>query len=359
MAVDKNAAFKRLEEVFAAGKDAEEDRIETVHVLIGVDPAAPRDLVLSVKDAFMPVSSAGILDIRLIDDLASDPAGIWDACVIVAGGSDENVERSAVGVGRHGNPVVVLAQSALDIPESLLEEPFSAFVATIAASNSRSLRHELSRWIIRASSKSTALAASFPFCRQVRVRELAQACAAQNAAIGFLNLLPGSDLPYITVNQAKMVLDIAAVYGLPFSVARVPELAGVLFAAVGYRGVARFLMGLIPGFGRILRGVTAYAGTMTTAEAISSYLALNDENEDDPVDVLRDKITERYESVSQRVSGIVRSLPIRRAGEEYDDEYDDEYDEDQVDERENAEEGAQPAEQQPAFSYVVYTGKKD
>ena len=37
------------------------------------------------------------------------------------------------------------------------------------------------------------------------------ACAIQNATVGAINLIPGSDLPIMTANQAKLALDIAGV----------------------------------------------------------------------------------------------------------------------------------------------------
>lgn len=269
-----NEAFKRLEEVFAAGRDANEDRVESVRVLVAVDRSAHRDFVLSIKEAFMPARNGVFVDVLLVEDVAEDPDGAWDACVVVAGGSDEVVERAAVGVGRRGNPVVIVGQSVLDIPESCLVEPLSAFVATIAASNASSLKNQLADWLMRATNKQTALAASFPFCRSARVRELTQACAAQNAAIGIVNLLPGSDMPYITVNQAKLAVDIAAVYGRSFSVARAPELVAVAVLGLTYRAAARILTGAIPVLNRVMRGVTAYLGTMSTSRLVTARFDL-------------------------------------------------------------------------------------
>lgn len=319
MAGTKQEAFKRLEEVFEAGRDADEERAESVRLLIAVDHEAPHDLVACLKDAFMPVCAGAIIEVRLAGDVAMDPSGTWDACVVIAGGSDDIVEHAAVGIGRRGSPVVIVAQSVLDIPESCLTEPISAFVSTIAASDARSLKSQLAKWILKSSSKSTAFAASFPFCRKGRVRELTRACAAQNAAIGVINLLPGADMPYITVNQAKLALDIAAVYGLPFSFARAPELAGVVAAGFGYRGIARLAVGLIPGIGRVLRGVMAYVGTLSTSRALVAHFALEESDEDDPIEAMREEMVETIDSLRGALPAFVDSIagwPSRDEGRE-------------------------------------------
>lgn len=351
MSIRNNDTFKRLEEVFAAGRDAEEERTQNVRILIAVDAEAPRDFVESLKEALIPAKYGVVLDVRLVGDVAMDPNGFWDACIIIAGGTDDAVSQAAINVGRHGNPVVVVAQSVLDIPEVCLNEPVSAFVSTIAASNQRALLHDLSNWLLQSSAKSTAIAASFPFCRKARVRELARGAAAANAAIGVVNLLPGSDFPYMVVNQAKLALDIAAVYGQRLSFARLPELVGVVGAGLGYRFFAKMLLGLIPAVGPVIKGATAYAGTMSTAEALSAHFQLG-EGDEHPVDVIRDDLRERMDEIRETIPNLPERLRYSILGDRNDDgNYGDD---DYYDEDEYVEEPAAPAEQMPQKEYIVY-----
>ncbi len=51
--------------------------------------------------------------------------------------------------------------------------------------------------------------------------------AAQNAGVGLVVVIPGADMPVMTANQAKMVLEIAAAYGQPLTVERIKELAAI------------------------------------------------------------------------------------------------------------------------------------
>ena len=325
MSIRNNDTFKRLEEVFAAGRDAEEERAQNVRILIAVDAEAPRDFVESLKEALIPAKYGVVLDVRLVGDVAMDPNGFWDACIIIAGGTDDAVSQAAINVGRHGNPVVVVAQSVLDIPEVCLNEPVSAFVSTIAASNQRALLHDLSNWLLQSSAKSTAIAASFPFCRKARVRELARGAAAANAAIGVVNLLPGSDFPYMVVNQAKLALDIAAGF------------------------FAKMLLGLIPAVGPVIKGATAYAGTMSTAEALSAHFQLG-EGDEHPVDVIRDDLRERMDEIRETIPTLPERLRYSILGDRDDDGYgDDDYYEEDYDE-----EPATSAEQMPQKEYIVY-----
>ena len=73
----------------------------------------------------------------------------------------------------------------------------------------------------------------------------AQYEAVQNAGIGLVPLLPGADMPVMTLNQAKMVLQIAAAYGQPMGKDRVKEVAPVVASAFACRALARELIGLV------------------------------------------------------------------------------------------------------------------
>ena len=53
----------------------------------------------------------------------------------------------------------------------------------------------------------------------------------QNAGVGLVVFIPGADLPIMTLNQAKMLLQIAAAYGEPMGKERVKELAAVVGGA--------------------------------------------------------------------------------------------------------------------------------
>ncbi len=114
---------------------------------------------------------------------------------------------------------------------------------------------QLGEWLAEnLSAKRLALANNFPFMRRAVAVESIQATSMQNGAIGAVPFLPGADMPLMTANQMKMVLQIAAAYGQPLTGKRVRELAGVLGGAFALRAIARTLLDFIPGFGWAIAG---------------------------------------------------------------------------------------------------------
>src|SRR5919199_2837139 len=108
-----------------------------------------------------------------------------------------------------------------------------------------------------------------PFRRAV-CEELIRKNARQNAVIGALPI-PGADMPVMTANQARMVLNIAAAYGEELSLDRARELLGVLAAGFGLRALARQAVKLVPLGGWAASAVIAYAGTVAMGRSSILY----------------------------------------------------------------------------------------
>jgi uncharacterized protein (DUF697 family) len=123
-----------------------------------------------------------------------------------------------------------------------------------------------------------AFARTFAFIRRPCALELARSAALRNGAIGAIFLIPGADMPLITFNQAKMMLEIASMFGLELGGERIKEVLVLIAGAFGCRGVARFLTSRIPVFGWAIRGAIGYSATIALAEAALKYYgSLTDE----------------------------------------------------------------------------------
>jgi uncharacterized protein (DUF697 family) len=179
--------------------------------------------------------------------------------------------RAVVQLGGRGIPVAIIVRSAVESYD-FSHLGFQGWEPeVIAATDGETLLTRLAEWIIRARpDKARAFSANFAFIRPIQVRALITACAIQNATVGAINLIPGSDLPIMTANQAKLALDIAASYGKGLSAGRIPEVAGVVGAGFAYRALARTLLGLIPGVGWVLRAGLGFAGTVATGNAVKA-----------------------------------------------------------------------------------------
>ena len=256
----------KAREVFSFGKSAEERRSREVRVQVLVDPASSRELVASLRDALVPETPRALV---LVDRLQEGvtpvlPQGT-DIVLVVAGGSDGLTAPAVSACLASGVPCCVVAESSVDAPSA---PAGGDDVGLVAATSPEALLDKLGRWIVGVTDKDLALAANFPFVRGPKVDQLIRTCAAENAAVGAVVLIPGADMPVMTANQAKLALEIAAVYGRDLRPERIPEIAGVIGGGFAYRAAARQLLGLIPGLGVLLKAGVGYAGTIATGTAL-------------------------------------------------------------------------------------------
>ncbi len=95
--------------------------------------------------------------------------------------------------------------------------------------------------------------------------------AAQNAGVGLVVVIPGADMPVMTANQAKMVLEIAAAYGQPLTAERIKELAAIVGGGFAWRAVARQIIGVVPALGWAVKAGIGYGGTVAMGTAAIEY----------------------------------------------------------------------------------------
>ncbi|MDP2401212.1 MAG: hypothetical protein Q8M66_04470, partial [Actinomycetota bacterium] len=194
-----------------------------------------------------------------------------DAVIGVAGGGSGGL-RDSLSVARERSvPTVVLAlTSERDDISRRLSHPLLDTLTDDDVENLVSV--DLGDWLsTHLSGKRLALAHNFAFMRRAVAFEYAKNTAVQNALIGGIAVIPGADMPLMTANQAKMVLQIAAAYGERLGAERARELLGVLGGAFALRTVARQFAGLVPGFGWAVKGGIGYAGTLAMGYAAIRY----------------------------------------------------------------------------------------
>ncbi len=131
---------------------------------------------------------------------------------------------------------------------------------------------ELVHRIVRALDEDylVPLAKGYPPFRRAVCEEIIRKNARQNAVIGALPI-PGADMPVMTANQARMVLNIAAAHGEELSLDRARELLGVLAAGFGLRALARQAVKLVPVGGWAAAAAIGYAGTVAMGRATMLY----------------------------------------------------------------------------------------
>lgn len=120
------------------------------------------------------------------------------------------------------------------------------------------------------------------------VAELLIAQAARKAgAIGVAVVIPGADMPALTLIQVSLVAQLAALHGRPLDVRRGLEVAGVIAGAFGWRAIARRAALVAPLSRFVVRGGVAYSATRAVGEAARAYFAAVGEKADQPLDGLQ------------------------------------------------------------------------
>lgn len=265
--------------------DINNARSTELSVSVYIDNQAQPDLVAHVRSAFASTLPTVRLALSYLDGGFAPHEGD-DLAVIVAGPS-LSIGGAAAALRASGIPVMVVTASPTAVAELAKERGFSVPEADLIAplvkegdgeplplseEAARKLDERMGRWIVAVSQdKRLAMAIAFPFMRRSLAKEAVQATSLQNAGIGLVPIIPGADLPILTLNQAKMVLQIAAAYGQDMDKGRAKELAAVVGSAYLFRVIARELVEFVPVLGFLIKPGIAYGGTAAVGNAAIEY----------------------------------------------------------------------------------------
>lgn len=134
------------------------------------------------------------------------------------------------------------------------------------------LSARMGKWVISTcKEKGLAMAISFPFVRKPFSNDIVNVTAVQNAGVGVVFIIPGADMPVMTLNQCKMILQIAAAYGQDMTLERAKELAAIVAGGFACRGAARQVLSFVPIAGWAVKGTIGYTGTLAMGRAAIEY----------------------------------------------------------------------------------------
>jgi uncharacterized protein (DUF697 family) len=260
-------------DIASSGKESLDAMNGEVRIRVHVGSGCARELVVAAKEALVAERPGGIVEVMGLEAPAvgaADP----DAVIVLASPDETGAGPLIRFYLACEVPCALVAESALDVPE--YGNGADGLFGVVSASSPEALPSKVGQWLSDHVDNRIALAANFPCCRDAVVSALANTCAVENAAIGAISFIPGSDFPLMTVSQAKLALDIAASYGCGLEISRAAELAGVVGLGLAYRGIARTVAGLVPGLGWAFKGAMGYAGTVATAKAVQARFEAGD-----------------------------------------------------------------------------------
>ena len=262
-----------VKKVLEVAKSVEEARNIPVGVCVLLDETAPEDLLARVRCIFEPQSPGADVQVFWLDANGTTFDNTTDFVVIVAG-SDKRTGEKAHDARMAGIPAMVVASSP-DYVESRAKATGFAIPDGDLIDGSvddGELGEAIGKWLLAVNkNKKLALAQAFACARRPLAAESIRATSIQNAGVGAVVIIPGADMPVMTLNQIKMLLQIAAAYGQPMDAGRVKELAAVVGGGFLARTAARELVGLVPVGGWAVKGGIGYSATMAMGYAALNY----------------------------------------------------------------------------------------
>ena len=196
---------------------------------------------------------------------AGAPEGAALYVYLLAGEPGDPEERDLRAAGRAGVPIVCV------VPESLAGRPIpyvlASDVVVVARGEAMPVDRIANAIAHKLGERGTSLAARLPVLREAVCDELVRSFSLRSAVTGAAVFVRGADFPVLTLNQLRLVARIALAHGFDPRVERAAELAAVFGGALGFRALARSLLGAVPVAGWAIRAGVAYAGTRAVGES--------------------------------------------------------------------------------------------
>lgn len=262
-----------VRDLMKSGSRFMEERSQPVRLAVLVEVDAPDALIDAVREQLRPATAAASLQIE-VAELGAAPvvAPGTDVVIALAGSGNPGLRQALSAPRQFRMPIVVVAlgdpMREFDL-STALQQPTADLVVKQEPAEAV---ERMGLWLSdNMASKKLALAHNFAFMRKAVSEDAVRTTAWQNALIGVVTPIPGADMPIMTANQIKMLLQVAAAYGQPLNVERVKELAAVVAGGYVLRALARQTLTLVPVLGWAVKGGIGYTGTIAMGKAAIRY----------------------------------------------------------------------------------------
>jgi hypothetical protein len=251
-----------VSDLMKTGTRLTEERERTVRMAVFVEADAPDELIEAVRVGLRPKTAAASLQIEVVEPgrpVALAPG--TDAVIGLAGSGRAGIAEALDAARNTRTPAVVVAAGDESVAGWLADELLQPTGDLVVADSPDGVVEGLGKWLSDAlSGKRLALAHNYAFMRRAVAEDAVKTTAWQNALVGTVSLIPGADMPIMTANQAKMLLQIAAAYGQPLGMDRIRELAAVVGGGFLLRALARQALVVVPVLGWAVKGPSATPG---------------------------------------------------------------------------------------------------
>lgn len=244
--------------------ESELDSDAVIEVL--VDATASRELVSMCRKAL--VVRPGFVEMSVARFAEEMPPLNKDASLtIVVAGTSAYLRRIMEIALWSGMNCVVLAEDAAALVATVPEEDaldIAKSIIEVEVEKPQDIfERKLAKWCsFRLPELRMSLGAAFPFMRKAIALDLTQQTSFENSMIAAVFFIPGADLPVLTLNQCKLLYQIAVINEIPLTRERLVDVALVVASAFGLRALNRLILRKLAPVGWLVRGSIAFGSTM-------------------------------------------------------------------------------------------------
>lgn len=262
-----------VRDVTKSGTRYTEERELPVRIGVYVEVDAPDALIEAIRENLRPRTARAVLQIEVAELGQTRPLEqLTDVAIAIAGSGNVALQQ-AISAARQWRVPLVVVGLGDGVRDRELADALSQPTADVIVSyDPAEVVSRLGAWLTDAlGSKRLALAHNFAFMRRAVAEDAVKTTAWQNALVGAVTPIAGADMPIMTANQAKMLLQIAAAYGEPLGVERIKELLAIVGGGYLMRAVARQALTVVPVLGWAIKGGVGYTGTLAMGKAAVQY----------------------------------------------------------------------------------------
>ncbi len=315
-----------IDGILSTTDDDPADVREDINLAVFVDESADVDLISCVKDALMPVDDHVRMHVEAFYDGPVEVDGRADLTIIIANASSWVGATSAISVSK-SVPTVVLAQNLVEVVDNAQRTQFPLELSDVIArevldggpipagglmgdvarlaSDSLSkiadaaksipdtvlgkgarvweisvedapgypdMLDALADWVMRNAPRiRTVFSRSFPFAKDAKIRHIIRTCSYQNAVTAAIFFIPGADLPIMTTNEIKMLIQLERQYGYVLDKSTIFEIAAIVLTAFMSRTAIRRICKSAPMLSWLVKTIAGYAITCGMGHAMRWY----------------------------------------------------------------------------------------
>ena len=249
-----------------AGKVFENESASDLLVEVLIDESAEDELVTLTRKVLEVRPDTAEITISSFGEAIPSYDKEASFTVVIAGTSPSLPRLMEIALWSDINCVFITQDAAAlltSVPEEDAVEIAMNIIEVDVQKPQEEFEDALAAWCVaRLPEIRIGLGAAFPFMRRAIALDLTLQTSLENAVIAAVFFLPGADLPVLTLNQCKLLYQIAVINEVPIKRERLADAAVVVAAAFGLRGLTRFVLGRLGPLGWLVRGTISLGATL-------------------------------------------------------------------------------------------------